>query len=366
MRRKASSGEGSREEHIKTALDTLGAVRAQLAEGRAPRCRSAMRGAIRVLQDAGMLDEAALGEELLADVELRQGSETRALTRAKAASRLGKRAGGTTEIRTLLTLARITARSGDPAKALEHSHQALRLARASENEEVMVPARLCLSATAWDAGQVHGAVEAAAGAAESIDPSAGPLGVQALVAFAASLLRAKSALAAEELLSRCLRGDLADEDRARVLLVRGDARLALGVFGPAARDFRAARRLGKTAADKRIEPTALGMLALALTLLDGKEEGAKGSLRRSLSLARRLRNRQFQDVVEGLAARIADDPQGTRPTPKQAIQALVELARASERAAVVDACVREGVRLNSLPQGEPAFAVDPVLVHWRA
>jgi len=349
---------------IEAALQLVENVAQALQTGRAPRGRKPLRDAIRLFRHNGALEHAFRAQCMLAELEYRQGEPVRALTAARAAQRLAEQQSNPDWLdASLELLARLTAASGQPAKAQVYAVDRVRRARKRGEAHATVNALLALVRIAWQAGDAETAINTAEEAAEVAqqcdDAEASSRAEQALGSL---LLQTGCPCAAYHLFTAALRSTTSADNRIRLLLSRGSASMCMGNYDSAARDFRRALRETKEHPDQRLEVGTTAALAAA-EAARAHEESNEQRLAKATKLAeraarrsRRLRDTQLEHKV-GLAQETASRGEAALAgaavlprSPRDAAGALVALAKGSNSQVVVDACRREVEWLATLGQ----------------
>lgn len=357
---------------LEAALQLLATIAQTLQAGRVPRGRKPLRDALRLFRQLNRPADAFRAHCLLAELEHRQGELERALVAARAAQRLAEQhpeepwLGASLEL-----LARLTAASGQHAKAHEYALARVQRARRQGPSAETVDALLALVQIAWQANDAETARRTAEEAVKAARQHGESEALsRAELELGSALLRTGCPCAAAHLFTTALRGPVSQDSRIRLLLSRGSASMCLGNYDSAARDFRRALRETKDHPDQRLEVRTTAALA-AVEAARAHAESNTARLAKATKLAdratrrsRRLRDVQLErtvDLAQETAARGEAALSATTAlpqNPQEAAGLLVALARGSESELVVDACRREVEWLATLEQQSQPYHCD--------
>jgi tetratricopeptide (TPR) repeat protein len=334
--------------------DLITRISAALESGKTPRMRKPLKDAIRALSASGDHSHAAEALRLLARLEMRVGEPRRALNAVRSAQRQAQRNGSSGLISGLHLLACIHAALGenDGGKRAVRRATSLPGSPADQAASFLVAAHVAASddRLAEAADHAQQALDAAEKAPELLPKAHLRLGQILLEVGCSQAVEPRARLAA---------GAPDATIAVRGLLLRGNNQLTLGRLDTAARHFRAAARLAKTAADGRWEPLSLTALGVVEIHRSGEHEAARrradSSLRKSQRLAARLRDRQLNAVLKQMELK-----PGRFPTPKDAAAHLARIGGETESAILVDACIAEVRYLGSLAPEQPPYPYAPL------
>lgn len=358
--------------NVESARQTVEAIKIALEQGLAPRQRKPLRDAIATFRRAGSIIEASTAQLLLAELEYRRGELERALTAARAAYRLARQTASLPALDASLDmLARLCAAAGNYGKAREHATELVNHATQQKDCRRMVDALGRLAQVALKEEDVEAAVAAAEAAVdEACQRGETEVCAQARRALGVLLLGTGCAHAAGEQFTRALKMPQAPEDRVRLLLARGSGSMCCGEYESAARDFRRAIREAKTQSDRRLEVEATAALAAAeAALADTQDNGNRRAraaklAERAVRRSRRLRDMELEGKVvfaRKAATRGVDALADGAPlpgTPREAADALVQLAYRTDSLTMADACYQEVEWLSTLEQQERPYRCD--------
>lgn len=343
-------------------LNFLGEVETALAEGRVPRARRPLKEAARRLTETGDAAAAARAMRLLGLLELRSGDPRRALNAARAGLRMVRADEAEHCAGMLQLISRICLTAGERERAVDSARRSLKVAR---RESSLAEAQLCLAEAEVELGRLGEAATAAEEALELAQSAEGDLQYRSQRVAAQVLLRSGCPTAAARILNGGVDSCADPREQIRILLHRGNSRRVLGRPDQAARDFRAAARIGRELPDRRYEAHSLGALA-TVELIRAREENnaaragrAEAALDRAIRIAKRFKDPYLQETLEQLQ-RIAGNPPADARDAQSAARELVQLAQETESTLLVDACVAEVERLAALPPGSPAYAAPPL------
>lgn len=358
--------------NLETARRTVEAIRIALENGVAPRQRKPLRDAIATFRRSGRVAEAAEGQLLLAELEYRRGEVERALTAARAAYRLARQTGTATALDASLDLlARLCAAAGNYGKARQHATELVNHATERQDCHQKVVALSRLAQIAWQQEDLEAAIRAAETAVEEASANGETEATaEARRELGVLLLSAGCAHAATEQFTLALKIPQSIESRVRLYLARGSGAMCRGEYASAARDFRKAIREAKLQTDRRLEVEATAALAAAeAALADTQNNGNRRAraaklAERALRRSRRLRDaalvekaafaRQAANRGEDALAEGAPLP----GTPREAADALVQLAYRMDSLTVAEACYQEVEWLSTLKQQERPYRCD--------
>lgn len=336
-------------------------VRCALEEGRIPRARRPLKVAAKRLAESLDVEGAQRAYELLCLLELRSADLRGALNAARAGLRLARNGASSQQSEMLQLVARVHLAGGDGKRALD---TARRSARAAGNGAVAP--RLCLAEAAAACGEFLAAVQWVEEALLLAEDAQHALLPRAQRLAGEVLLSGRLPSGAAELLGRAVKSAPEAEEQIRAYLNRGNSRLVVGRPDQAARDFRVAIRLGKQRKDRRLEGLGLGALGTVELLRARQEQNAARlgrahtCLERAARIARRFKDPYLTATLDDLQKIAAASSPTSTGKAHDVARELVGLGNEVDSSLLVDACVAEVERLATLPQHEPAYAMDPL------
>lgn len=351
------------ESAIRDATETVRRIDEALELGKLPRGGRPLRQAARTLQAAGTLLAAAGALRTLSRLEMRRGKYRRAIPPARAALRLASRSGAPANTGELLDLlAGLYLRIGELKQAQAYASRWLKQARAAGDRAGVSGALARQASVARAAGSLGAALMLAEEGREAAGGTERESAAERLLCTL--LMEIGCPTTAGERLSRRLSGgadSAAPRQEARVLLLRGWCRLAVGRAALAARDFRKARRLAAGSSVDGIEAQSLASLAVA----ELRQAAAAGSAARAVAAfrradravrsARRHRDAELDQRLQTVLREVHRVPDAGEDT-MVAARTLVEFASRVDSLLVVEACIREVERMSGLAPGAPAYA----------
>lgn len=355
--------ESETDPELTEAAAVVSETAAALAAGKLPRGRRGLRKAARVFKEAGRDADTILALQTLALLEIRVENHAAALPHARAALRLARQRQAALDLDESLNLvAQVYSLLGDEERTLAAAREWVRNAEARRDPVATAEARRRLALCTWSAGHQIRAVELADEALEAARSSeASALVGQASRLMATFLMQLGCPTTAAEMLADAVRQTQWPDETVRTLLARGWSLLCQGEAGPAARDFRRARRLAKDLPDRRWDVEAMAALAVAEARRAHPAEDEKALAKalalveRAASRSRRLRDARLERTVAALREALADGAAPPAVDRAAAAQELVRLAKESESLTLAMACRREVERLAALPADAPAF-----------